>query len=206
MFLFFFNPRKVALTGIGAGPRQGQIGLPSTTGELCGPGQGVQAIRTHSPHPGKGDDPYPHRIWGGAQGEPSTQLEQCHFPTRCAPTSGHCTTAERLGNEAGRGVSGRGGREGQPCTRRRPACRSVEPMAPAQGRWAPALWRSCNGLMAAFFALAAVVQVSGPGGGRRVAGEGEGPMGPAGRRASCTSPGPACSVHNKPAGAQKQAV
>ncbi|KAF6299975.1 transmembrane protein 220 [Rhinolophus ferrumequinum] len=32
-------------------------------------------------------------------------------------------------------------------------------MAPAAGRWAPALWRACNGLMAAFFALAALVQV-----------------------------------------------
>ncbi|XP_054427215.1 transmembrane protein 220 [Pteronotus mesoamericanus] len=38
----------------------------------------------------------------------------------------------------------------------------AEPMAPAAGRWAPALWRACNGLMAAFFALAAVVQVNDP--------------------------------------------
>ncbi|KAF6299973.1 transmembrane protein 220 [Rhinolophus ferrumequinum] len=35
-------------------------------------------------------------------------------------------------------------------------------MAPAAGRWAPALWRACNGLMAAFFALAALVQVNDP--------------------------------------------
>ncbi|XP_019509975.1 PREDICTED: transmembrane protein 220 [Hipposideros armiger] len=35
-------------------------------------------------------------------------------------------------------------------------------MAPAEGRWAPALWRGCNGLMAAFFALAALVQVNDP--------------------------------------------
>ncbi|XP_036197536.1 transmembrane protein 220 isoform X3 [Myotis myotis] len=34
----------------------------------------------------------------------------------------------------------------------------VQPMAPAAG-WAPALWRACNALMAAFFALAALVQV-----------------------------------------------
>ncbi|XP_059524599.1 transmembrane protein 220 isoform X4 [Myotis daubentonii] len=33
-----------------------------------------------------------------------------------------------------------------------------QPMAPAVG-WAPALWRACNALMAAFFALAALVQV-----------------------------------------------
>nr|XP_021550445.1 transmembrane protein 220 isoform X3 [Neomonachus schauinslandi] len=32
-------------------------------------------------------------------------------------------------------------------------------MAPAAGRWAPVLWRACNWLMAAFFALAALVQV-----------------------------------------------
>ncbi|XP_075417182.1 transmembrane protein 220 isoform X2 [Tenrec ecaudatus] len=31
-------------------------------------------------------------------------------------------------------------------------------MAPAAGLWAPALWRLCNLLMAAFFALAAYVQ------------------------------------------------
>ncbi|XP_036783611.2 transmembrane protein 220 isoform X1 [Manis pentadactyla] len=35
-------------------------------------------------------------------------------------------------------------------------------MAPAAERWAPALWRSCNWFMAAFFALAAVVQVNDP--------------------------------------------
>ncbi|XP_004433110.1 PREDICTED: transmembrane protein 220 [Ceratotherium simum simum] len=35
-------------------------------------------------------------------------------------------------------------------------------MAPAAGRWAPALWRACNWLMAAFFALAAAVQVNDP--------------------------------------------
>ncbi|XP_045343346.1 transmembrane protein 220 [Leopardus geoffroyi] len=35
-------------------------------------------------------------------------------------------------------------------------------MAPAAGRWAPGLWRACNGLMAAFFALAALVQVNDP--------------------------------------------
>uniref|UniRef100_A0A5F5PVU5 Transmembrane protein 220 n=1 Tax=Equus caballus TaxID=9796 RepID=A0A5F5PVU5_HORSE len=29
----------------------------------------------------------------------------------------------------------------------------------AAGRWAPGLWRACNWLMAAFFALAAVVQM-----------------------------------------------
>ncbi|KAM5310555.1 transmembrane protein 220 isoform 2-T2 [Glossophaga mutica] len=32
-------------------------------------------------------------------------------------------------------------------------------MAPEAGRWSRVLWRACNGLMAAFFALAAVVQV-----------------------------------------------
>lgn len=32
-------------------------------------------------------------------------------------------------------------------------------MASAVAPWAPGLWRACNGLMAAFFALAAVVQV-----------------------------------------------
>ncbi|XP_059524598.1 transmembrane protein 220 isoform X3 [Myotis daubentonii] len=36
-----------------------------------------------------------------------------------------------------------------------------QPMAPAVG-WAPALWRACNALMAAFFALAALVQVNDP--------------------------------------------
>ncbi|XP_004760212.1 transmembrane protein 220 isoform X2 [Mustela nigripes] len=35
-------------------------------------------------------------------------------------------------------------------------------MAPATGRWAPVLWRACNWLMAAFFALAALVQVNDP--------------------------------------------
>ncbi|XP_066120399.1 transmembrane protein 220 isoform X1 [Saccopteryx bilineata] len=35
-------------------------------------------------------------------------------------------------------------------------------MAPAAGRWAPAVWRACNALMAAFFALAALVQVNDP--------------------------------------------
>ncbi|XP_034503242.1 transmembrane protein 220 isoform X2 [Ailuropoda melanoleuca] len=35
-------------------------------------------------------------------------------------------------------------------------------MAPATGRWAPGLWRACNWLMAAFFALAALVQVNDP--------------------------------------------
>ncbi|XP_070250398.1 transmembrane protein 220 isoform X1 [Myotis yumanensis] len=37
----------------------------------------------------------------------------------------------------------------------------AQPMAPAAG-WAPALWRACNALMAAFFALAALVQVNDP--------------------------------------------
>lgn len=37
------------------------------------------------------------------------------------------------------------------------------PMAPAVGRWAPAVWRVCHGLMATFFALAAFVQVWRPG-------------------------------------------
>ncbi|XP_047403337.1 transmembrane protein 220 isoform X3 [Sciurus carolinensis] len=35
-------------------------------------------------------------------------------------------------------------------------------MAPAQGRGAHTLWRACNWLMAAFFALAALVQVNDP--------------------------------------------
>ncbi|XP_045381212.1 transmembrane protein 220 isoform X1 [Lemur catta] len=35
-------------------------------------------------------------------------------------------------------------------------------MAPAARPWARALWRGCNGLMAAFFALAAFVQVNDP--------------------------------------------
>ncbi|XP_032768548.1 transmembrane protein 220 [Rattus rattus] len=35
-------------------------------------------------------------------------------------------------------------------------------MASAVAPWAPGLWRACNGLMAAFFALAAVVQVNDP--------------------------------------------
>ncbi|XP_029783792.1 transmembrane protein 220 isoform X1 [Suricata suricatta] len=35
-------------------------------------------------------------------------------------------------------------------------------MAPAAEPWAPGLWRACNGLMAAFFALAALVQVNDP--------------------------------------------
>nr|XP_035961165.1 transmembrane protein 220 isoform X4 [Halichoerus grypus] len=35
-------------------------------------------------------------------------------------------------------------------------------MAPAAGRWVPVLWRACNWLMAAFFALAALVQVNDP--------------------------------------------
>nr|XP_004663130.2 transmembrane protein 220 isoform X1 [Jaculus jaculus] len=35
-------------------------------------------------------------------------------------------------------------------------------MAPARGWWARSLWRACNALMAAFFALAAVVQVNDP--------------------------------------------
>ncbi|XP_049632981.1 transmembrane protein 220 [Suncus etruscus] len=35
-------------------------------------------------------------------------------------------------------------------------------MAPAAGRWAPAVWRVCHGLMATFFALAAFVQLNDP--------------------------------------------
>ncbi|CAH6786171.1 transmembrane protein 220 [Phodopus roborovskii] len=35
-------------------------------------------------------------------------------------------------------------------------------MAPAGATWAPGLWRACNALMAAFFSLAAVVQVNDP--------------------------------------------
>ncbi|XP_045680027.1 transmembrane protein 220 isoform X2 [Phyllostomus hastatus] len=35
-------------------------------------------------------------------------------------------------------------------------------MAPDAGCWSQVLWRACNGLMAAFFALAAVVQVNDP--------------------------------------------
>ncbi|EDM04775.1 similar to RIKEN cDNA A730055C05 gene (predicted), isoform CRA_a [Rattus norvegicus] len=35
-------------------------------------------------------------------------------------------------------------------------------MASAVAPWAPGLWRACNALMAAFFALAAVVQVNDP--------------------------------------------
>ncbi|XP_032472185.1 transmembrane protein 220 isoform X2 [Phocoena sinus] len=35
-------------------------------------------------------------------------------------------------------------------------------MAPAAGRGAPGLWRACNWLMGAFFALAAFVQVNDP--------------------------------------------
>ncbi|XP_045054753.2 transmembrane protein 220 isoform X2 [Desmodus rotundus] len=35
-------------------------------------------------------------------------------------------------------------------------------MASDSGRWSWVLWRACNGLMAAFFALAAVVQVNDP--------------------------------------------
>ncbi|XP_032354706.1 transmembrane protein 220 isoform X2 [Camelus ferus] len=35
-------------------------------------------------------------------------------------------------------------------------------MAPAAGSWAPGLWRACNWLMGAFFALAAYVQVNDP--------------------------------------------
>ncbi|XP_027282927.1 transmembrane protein 220 isoform X1 [Cricetulus griseus] len=35
-------------------------------------------------------------------------------------------------------------------------------MALAVASWAPGLWRACNALMAAFFALAAVVQVNDP--------------------------------------------
>ncbi|XP_021094148.1 transmembrane protein 220 isoform X5 [Heterocephalus glaber] len=35
-------------------------------------------------------------------------------------------------------------------------------MAPEAGRWQRGLWRACNALMAAFFVLAAVVQVNDP--------------------------------------------
>ncbi|XP_014446359.1 transmembrane protein 220 [Tupaia chinensis] len=35
-------------------------------------------------------------------------------------------------------------------------------MAQAAGSWAPALWRACNWLMGAFFALAAFVQINDP--------------------------------------------
>ena len=54
-------------------------------------------------------------------------------------------------------------------------------MAPAAGRWAPGLWRACNWLMAAFFALAALVQVSAPAPGHGTREAGEGPSGSAGR-------------------------
>lgn len=58
--------------------------------------------------------------------------------------------------------------------RAKPHPELAEPMAPTTRRWAPVLWRACNWLMAAFFALAALVQVSAPapGGRRWEAGEG----------------------------------
>lgn len=79
-----------------------------------------------------------------------------------------------------RGPSGdRAGRKEGP---RRGARRPT--MAPAAGRGAPGLWRACNWLMGAFFALAAFVQVSAPGraagGGRRDPGLRAPPQAPCG--------------------------
>lgn len=84
-----------------------------------------------------------------------------------------------------------------------------ERMAPAAERWAPALWRSCNWLMATFFALAAVVQVS-----SRAAGGGRGAA-DAGRGASGLRRAPGCELRpwawravwtGKPAGLREQAT
>ena len=70
-----------------------------------------------------------------------------------APASGPGTGRPRAFRGAGRA----GRKEGPRRRSRRPT------MAPAAGRGAPGLWRACNWLMGAFFALAAFVQVSAPG-------------------------------------------
>lgn len=71
-----------------------------------------------------------------------------------------------------------------------------------EGRWVLALWRACNVLMAAFFALAALVQVSPPaseaGGGRRAVGEGAGLQAPGRAGLQCRTTGIGCYVSVSP--------
>lgn len=74
----------------------------------------------------------------------------------------------------------------------RPRCRIMEPAA---GGWAQGLWRACNWLMGAFFALAAFVQVSGPG---QAAGKG--------RRAPSSASRSRAVWTNPPAGSQGRAI
>ena len=90
----------------------------------------------------------------------------------------------RGGDEPGRGgcpAEGRAGRVGL----RPPHPAFAERMASDSGRWSWVLWRACNGLMAAFFALAAVVQVRARPPRRAV---GKGPAGTTGARPPAPSP------------------
>lgn len=68
--------------------------------------------------------PGPRRAGGGAKGRTQQVSSSAASAYRCVLTSGHWKPEGRLGNEAGAGVSGRGGRKGQRAwTRRRPARR-----------------------------------------------------------------------------------
>lgn len=148
--------------------------------------------------------PSPRRAGGGANGRiqrsqvallPPTGA--CRLAATGRPRAGWGTRPGRARRDA---AEGRGSGRGLAAA---PPAAAPETMAPAAGRWAPALWRACNGLMAAFFALAALVQVSGPapGGGWRPASGGRGA--PQGAGLQGPSGGPACSVYtDKPAGSQ----
>lgn len=90
-------------------------------------------------------------------------------PPRRAPARGPGPSGERASERAGREEGPEVDRTARwACAPPGPVCpgpsRPVRPtMAPAAGRRVRGLWRACNWLMGAFFALAAFVQVSAPG-------------------------------------------
>lgn len=200
MFLFFFNLRKVALTGLGAGPRQGQIGLPSTTDELCGPGQVVEALRTHSSPSWKWGRPRPTpRLGRSARANTAhSSSRDTSLPAACqSVATGRLRTGWGMGPAGACRVAAEGRAGLDPPPPRPPLCRAHGAGPGALGAGPVEVLQRDDGCL-----LCAGGHGAGQRPGRRAEGEGEGPTGPAGRRASSTSPGPACSVHSKPAGAQ----
>lgn len=161
-------------TGIGVAPFWVQMRLPAPKDELCDAEPASPALCHSLSESEKWADTYASlRLTRSECGHTGRPDRRPSHPGARRPVAPGPDDRGPSGDRAGR-------KEGPRRGPRRPT------MAPAAGRGAPGLWRACNWLMGAFFALAAFVQVSAPGR-RRVAGP----------RAPSSAPGP---VRYRPSG------
>lgn len=135
--------------------------------------------------------PSPRRAGGDANGRTQQVSSSATSRYRCVPTSGHWKTEGQLGNEAGAGVSGRGGRKGQRAwTRRRPARRCARDDGAGRGALGAGPVESLQRADGRLLRAGGLGAGQRPGPWRRVAASGRWERGSAGRRPPSSVPRP----------------